>query len=133
MTDFFMYQYGSTEQQLNRRLYSYKSNNLPCVNYFNDIGWDKVYIILLEEGQFENTQALRKREGEIIAYHINKEYCLNKRVAGRTPSESCKAYQISHSNEIKIRRLAVNHIKTIKQRERRLLKKSIHHQKGPQS
>lgn len=95
MTDFFMYQYGSTKQQLQERYWGYKGDSKrhtsPCHKYFNSVGWDKVNIILIEEGEYEDTKALRKREGEIIALHHGMEYCLNVLINNRTQKEYIKA------------------------------------------
>ena len=94
MTDLFMYQYGSTIQTLNRRLTLHKNtsniNPAPCHKYFNNVGWDNVFMVLIEEGVYENMNALHKREGEIIALHRGKEYCLNIQVPGKLATESKK-------------------------------------------
>ena len=97
LTDFFMYYYGSSETELYYRKMDHinasKRKNTQCYMYFRNIGWDNVYMILIEEGQFEDTKALRKREGEIITLHINKDYCLNCRIAGRSCKDTQKAYR----------------------------------------
>lgn len=88
---------GSTIQVLNKRLNKHKSKakNKPqkCHAYFNEKGWDNVTIELLEEGEFKDIKALRKREGEYILPHINDENCLNCQIAGRTEKEYNKAYR----------------------------------------
>jgi hypothetical protein len=100
MTDFFMYQYGSTKQQLQERYWGYKGDSKrhtsPCHKYFNSVGWDKVNIILIEEGEYEDTKALRKREGEIIALHHGMKYCLNVLMNNRTEKEYQTLYRKTH-------------------------------------
>jgi hypothetical protein len=90
MTDFFMYYYGSTLYELHERKSSHKSNNkiMPVQMYFNSVGWDKAHMILIEQGQFESINALRRREGEIIKFHHGKEYCLNRQIPNPTPEKS---------------------------------------------
>jgi hypothetical protein len=101
---------GSTIQALNKRLIGHKfdAKRKPhkCYKYFNEQGWDNVTIELLEEGEFENTKALRKREGEYILLYINDENCLNCNIAGRTNVESVKAYRDANKEKINAQRRA---------------------------
>jgi len=103
MTDFFMYYYGSTETELYYRKMDHinasKRKNPPCYMYFRNIGWDKVNMILIEEDMYENINALHKREGEIIAPHHGKNYCLNIQVAGRSRKDTQKAYRAKKKAE----------------------------------
>jgi predicted GIY-YIG superfamily endonuclease len=90
------YYIGSTVAILNERISRHKcvakKNPQKCHAYFNEQGWDNVIIELLEEGEFEDIKALRRREGEYILPHINDENCLNCRIAGRIKAESYKAW-----------------------------------------
>ena len=82
LTDGVKHYYGATIEILKYRLSRHKNKSkiIPerkVYKYFNTIGWDKVQIILLEEGEFENLDELHKRESEYISRHINDESCLN--------------------------------------------------------
>jgi hypothetical protein len=61
---------------------------------FDAYGIENTKIELIEEYSCDNLQQLRKREG----YHIQKEDCINKRVAGRT----LKEYRDIHKDKMKI-------------------------------
>jgi hypothetical protein len=97
------YYIGSTVQKLNERFRSHKKhakrNPYKCHNYFNENGWENVTVELLEENEFENRNALNKREGEYILPCINDENCLNCNIAGRTQEESRKAYHDAHKEK----------------------------------
>ena len=83
---------GSTTQTLAQRFGKHKHLTNSCsssqILQFND-----AYIELLEEFPCANKMQLNKREGELIRLHN----CINKNIAGRTPSE----YQEEHKTEIK--------------------------------
>jgi hypothetical protein len=96
---------GSTVCTLNERFRGHKKDAkrrpYKCYKYFNEQGWDNVIIELLEEGEFEDIKALRRREGEYILPYIDDENCLNCEVAGRTYAESVKAYREANKEKIK--------------------------------
>jgi hypothetical protein len=82
LTDGVMHYYGATRGILTYRLSKHKYDSKTEIErksykYFNTIGWDKVQIVLIEESEFENLDALHKRESEYISRHINDENCLN--------------------------------------------------------
>jgi hypothetical protein len=81
---------GSTEKKLYERLSKhqtdYKRYLLDKMNYvssFELLKYEDAYIELIYEGEFENTSALERKEGE---YQRSME-CVNKHIAGRTHKE----------------------------------------------
>jgi len=91
LTDGVMHYYGSTINDLSVRKtkHKYEARRTPSKahKYFNNVGWDNIHIILIEEKEFEDDRALRLYEGEIIKSHINDTNCLNCHVMGRTYKE----------------------------------------------
>jgi hypothetical protein len=77
---------GSTCQSLSRRKVLHKSAKSNEIAKLDDF-----YIELLENFKCENKEQLRKREGELI--RENKDKCVNIRIDGRTPKESCKNWE----------------------------------------
>jgi hypothetical protein len=94
---------GSTCQELSARLSGHRRNyrNGTCLcesaKLFDEFGLDNIKIELIEEIKCENKMQLLKREG----HYIMNNNCINKRVAGRTPSESNKAYRETHQDKLK--------------------------------
>ena len=71
---------GSTTNSLAKRLgYHKKTNNTTCGKYLFE-NYTDVRIELIEQYSCNNKMELNKREGE----HIRANYCLNKKIAGRT-------------------------------------------------
>jgi len=64
--------------------------NRPVYKYFNEIGWDKVTIELIEEVQCNTEEELRQKENELLVQHIGTPNCLNIRKAFQTPEERKK-------------------------------------------
>lgn len=83
------YYYGSTIRDLaprfNEHKYSAKKGKQGgCYAYFNEIGWDKVRIELVEEVSCETIRDLQKRENDYIEASLNDEGCLNRQRSFRT-------------------------------------------------
>ena len=76
---------GSTTQSLANRLCGHKCDlkNGKVGSSKEIIKYDDAYIELLEEFPCDNKQQLCKREG----FHIRKNNCVNKQIAGRTREE----------------------------------------------
>lgn len=73
------YYIGSTCDTLKRRFSNHKHSrdSSPKNRYFNNIGWDKVRITLIEDFPCENKQQLNTRENTIICENKNNQFCLN--------------------------------------------------------
>jgi len=79
---------GSTICSLQARLRLHKSKTKCETNNCNSkliVCYDDHKIELIEEVEVENEIALRKREGEHIK--LNREICVNRKVAGQTREE----------------------------------------------
>lgn len=79
------YYFGSTINILKTRLQQHKgaSTKHPyrVYQYINNIGWDKVSIILLEEYPCSNKKELLQKESEYISKNINDPLCLNSNLS----------------------------------------------------
>ena len=76
------YYIGSTTSTLARRLYEHKQNitriqSRKVYNYFNEIGFDNIKIILIKEVNVDNRNQLLKAENDIIEECLKDEKCLN--------------------------------------------------------
>ena len=76
------YYIGSTTSTLARRLYEHKQNitriqSRKVYNYFNEIGFDNIKIILIKEVNVDNKNQLLKAENDIIEECLKDEKCLN--------------------------------------------------------
>ena len=90
-TDF--YYVGATTNTLPKRLSNHKqdSNKYPSRKvyaYFNEINWENVKIILLEELKLENIDQLRKEEDKYVRAHLSDPYCLNLKRVVNTEEEN---------------------------------------------
>ena len=92
---------GSTTQILCKRMTNHRTmyQTKKDVSSIEILKYDDAYIELIEEGEFESKQALRKREG----HFIREMNCVNKRVAGRTHeeyyNEKGREYQAQYQEE----------------------------------
>ena len=73
---------GSTTDMLSKRLYGHKSSSkqypkTKVYNVFNEIGWENVKIVLIEEHYLENREQQLREEDKIIQMYIHDEKCLN--------------------------------------------------------
>lgn len=77
------YYIGSTCNELRFRFNGHKTSskieNSRVYQHINEIGWDRVRIVLIEDFPCENKEQLRRREDELIQQHLNNELCLNFR------------------------------------------------------
>lgn len=89
------YYVGSTTSSLSTRLQGHKNMSRKeasrVYRHINELGWDKVSIILIEEFSCESRDQLRRREHEIIQVSRDDPLCLNTYAAYRSPEER-KAY-----------------------------------------
>ncbi len=103
---------GSTSSSLAKRFIQHKHDmqRIPSIllyQKFNELGFDKFTIELLEEFPYDDKQQLRNREGE----YIKKLGTLNSSIAGRTQYERGKEYlekNREHVNQLKRDRRAKN-------------------------
>jgi hypothetical protein len=77
--------FGSTTQQLCRRLQAHKTSFKCGKNTSSSelMKYDDAKIFLIEDYPCENKEQLTKKEGE----YIKNNECINKRIAGRTNKE----------------------------------------------
>lgn len=77
------YYYGSTTDELRKRLCNHKANgkryNSPVYSHYNNLGWDKVKIVLVENYACKSKQELLMKETEYIENAIDDIRCLNVR------------------------------------------------------
>jgi len=67
---------------LSKRFYRHKckAKQRPNVNLykcFNEIGWDKVKIVLIEEHYLENREQQLREEDRVIQMYVQDENCIN--------------------------------------------------------
>ena len=104
---------GSTTDDLSQRLIKHKWEAKRCPHIklyqkFNEVGFDKFSIDLLEEFPFDDKQQLRNREGE----YIRQLGTLNTQIAGRTQKERSREHvekNRDHVNQLRRDRRAQNH------------------------
>ena len=77
-------EYFFTCNSLSKRLSWHKQNakkekhkNMKVYKYFNEVGWDNVKIILIEENYLENKQQLLREEDRVIQMYLHDKNCLN--------------------------------------------------------
>lgn len=91
------YYIGSTCDELRRRLWTHKADsnrrNTHIYQHINQLGWDRVRIILVEEYPCENRDDLRKKEDQYIQQHINDALCLNFRREKLTEEERVEQHR----------------------------------------
>ena len=76
---------GSTTQLLCKRYTEHKSrsktNRLPCYVKLNELGWDDIKIILIENISCASKEEQLKHENKYIMENINNAFCLNCKCA----------------------------------------------------
>ena len=96
------YYYGSTIQQLYKRLSTHKNlsktDKTVLYNHINTIGWDNVSMELVEDYPCETTQQLRAKEDEYIRQSKNDPLCLNVNRACVSKDEIL-AYSVQYREE----------------------------------
>lgn len=88
---------GSTCNPLSKRLYRHKCDakkhpEQKNYKYFNEIGFDNVKIVLIEEHYLENREQLIREEDKVIQMYLHDEKCLNSIRAFVTPEEARAKY-----------------------------------------
>jgi len=98
---------GSTCLPLHKRLYKHKylareRPDTKVYKYLNEIGWDNVKIILINEYCLENKQQLLREEDKEIQKYINDENCLNSQrsFTGLDRAEYKKMYNEKNKDKI---------------------------------
>jgi hypothetical protein len=98
------YYYGSTINELRVRLGGHKQaatfRPYRVYQHINDIGWDKVKIVLIEAYPCTSRDELNRKENEYIAAHKSDPLCLNNNLAFLT-EEQRKDYKRRHTEEHK--------------------------------
>lgn len=101
------YYIGSTTQSLynrfNHHKFSAKTGTSKAYKYFNNIGWDKVKIELLEDYPCNIKSELNEKEEYYISKSKTDELCLNINSAQLTEEkrkENMKKYYEEHKEEI---------------------------------
>lgn len=83
---------GSTTRALSKRMADHRDNSKKhperCLyTAFKEIGVDQFYIELVENYPCDNTEQLRKREGEVMRKYNSHVHGYNVKVAGRSLEE----------------------------------------------
>lgn len=129
------YYIGSTCNELRFRLYGHKTDskkeNNKKYQHINEIGWDRVRIVLIEECPCENKTQLCRKEDEMIRKYQNDPLCLNSKRASCDKKEyytenrehileNKRKYQQTQAEKIKERKANYyqQHKEEIKQKER---------------
>lgn len=75
------YYFGSTRNDLNKRLYDHKRASLKHIyrvyQHINTIGWERVSVVLVEEYSCSSRKDLLQKESEYISANIYDTFCLN--------------------------------------------------------
>ena len=98
---------GSTCDLLSKRFTKHKSYakakpDTKIYKCFNEIGWENVKIVLIEEHYLENKEQLLREEDRAIQMYIHDPFCLNSNRAwtGLSAQDYHKAYRQEHEQEI---------------------------------
>jgi hypothetical protein len=99
---------GSTANELRKRFQDHKSHsktrNSRVYTHINELGWDKVRIVLIEDFCCENREQLVRKEDEHIRTHKDNQLCLNTYVAVMIEEDIAayhKAYNEAHKEDKK--------------------------------
>ena len=99
---------GSTCNPLSKRLSWHKRNanqdkykNAKVYKYFNEIGWNNVKIVLIEEHYLDNKQQLLREEDRVIQMYLHDEKCLNSYRAFVTQEETRERKTLYHEQYYK--------------------------------
>jgi predicted GIY-YIG superfamily endonuclease len=98
------YYIGSTCDELRYRLNGHKKDSrkhsTPLYQHINEIGWDRVRIVLIEECPCENKQQLVRKEDEMIQLNLMNDLCLNTRRAVGDRKQLLREYYLTHKDQI---------------------------------
>lgn len=102
---------GSTCNELRYRLHGHKQDSRDrttrVYQHINEIGWNCVRIVLIEEFPCENKQALVRKEDEYVRNHKNDSFCLNVRNANETKEEKQERHRITQQGYVERNRQRV--------------------------
>ena len=102
---------GSTSDKLSKRFSNHKprarlSKDMKVYKCFNEIGWENVKIVLMEEHYLENKEQQLREEDRVIQMYFDDPKCLNslrpfvpEEEQTRQQKEKMKEYYQSHKNE----------------------------------
>ena len=84
---------GATTNTLPKRFSNHKQDAMKypsrkVCSYFNEIKWENVKIILIEELKLENIDQLRKEEDRYVRMHLSDPFCLNIKRVVNTEEEN---------------------------------------------
>ena len=108
------YYYGSTVNELHKRLYSHKGmakrrSSIKVYKHFIDVGWDNITIILVEDYPCKSKQELLRKENEYIVKSLQDPLCLNSRPSLLTEEErklkgnlACKKYAEENRDKVRM-------------------------------
>ena len=100
------YYIGSTKNDLRKRFYEHKMTSKrnadrKIYKHINNIGWDKVKIVLIEDYKYVNKQELVRKEYEHIIKNKNDKFCLNMNIGNTFDDEYHKNYREQNKDKIK--------------------------------
>lgn len=99
------YYYGSTINELRIRFRDHKNaakrQPYRVYEHINQVGWESVKIVLVEEYPCANRQELNKKENEYILAHKTDPLCLNNNLAYLTDEQrkECKRQHTEKNKE----------------------------------
>jgi hypothetical protein len=101
------YYYGSTINELRVRLSGHKDaatfRPYRVYQHINEIGWDKVKIVLVEACPCESRDELNRKENDYILAHKSDPLCLNNNLACLTDEQRKdykRRYTEAHKEEL---------------------------------
>jgi hypothetical protein len=101
------YYYGSTINELRVRLSGHKDaatfRPYRVYQHINELGWDKVKIVLVEAFPCTDRDELNRKENEYISSHKSDPFCLNTIcafVSDEEREERKHRYQDQHKHEL---------------------------------
>ena len=105
------YYIGSTKNELRKRLYQHKKasrtqGDRKVYKHINNIGWDRVKIVLIEEYKCRNKEELVRKEYEYIQAKRLDKMCMN--VCGTVDVDEYKR-QYNQNNKEKLKIQASNY------------------------
>lgn len=117
------YYIGSTTTELRCRLYKHKNKSKTYLDrtsyqHINEIGWDRVRIVLMEAFCCNNRDELRMKEDEHICKHRDDPFCLNTYRAFLTEEEKKQYYEVN-KDEIREKQKIYNEVNKERIREQR--------------
>jgi len=119
------YYYGSTTQTLAVRLYGHHYTSKSCqskvYSFINEIGWDRVNMVLVLEYPCENREQLQQKEDEYIRPKLANPLCLNENRAYQTEEElleNIKNYYVENKEYY------------VENREERIAKMKVYYQEN---